>query len=198
MADRYMYIPLIGVYVAVAWGAVDLARATGVTPTRLRVAAAAVLVVFAGLSYLQAGYWRNTLLLASYTVTVEPRSPTAHSILGYAQLVHAGEPEQALASFDRAVELDEDRATAYVGKGMAHTQLGQPARALAAYRKAIEHDPNNAQAYNNAGGVLASLGRYREAIQFFDAAIKLNPGYAHAKRNRARAQAVLRGQDAGR
>lgn len=198
MADRYMYIPIIGVYIAVAWGAVELAGDRARARLWLRAAAAGLLVVFAGLTYLQAGYWRNTLLLASYTVSVEPRSATAYAMLGYAQLLDAGEPQQALASFEHAIELNDTNASAYVGMGMAYAQLGQPGRALAAYRDAVEHDPRNAKAYNNAGVVLASTGHYREAIQSFDAALKIRPDYADAQRNRARAQAAIGDVDAGR
>jgi tetratricopeptide (TPR) repeat protein len=191
MADRYTYVPLIGLFIAGVWAAwAALARVSHARAWASG-SAAAVLLCSAALSWIQLGHWRDSLTLFSHTVAVEHRSEVAYTLLGYARL-NAARPDEALVEFERAIRLRGDYAPAHVGRGMAHLRLGRLREALGAFQSAVVFDPRNAEAYNNIGGLLASRGELRKAIEYFELAEKYRPGYVDARRNRELARRLLR------
>ena len=96
----------------------------------------------------------------------------------------SGNYNEALASFNKAIELDPKDADAYNNRGIAYDNLGNHKQAIKDYNKAIELDPKNAKAYNNRGGAYGDLGNYKQAIKDYDKAIDLDPKYAAAYYNR--------------
>jgi len=92
--------------------------------------------------------------------------------------------EEALVSFDHAIELDPNYASAWRNRGYALDKLGKYEEAIACFDKAIEINPDDYTAWNNRGNVLYKLGKYEEAIASYDKAIEINPDYYSAWNNR--------------
>ena len=189
MADRYTYVPLIGIFIMVAWGLGEMAAWRPRLQPALRIAVPVAVALFAMLSYLQAGYWSSDLSLFSHAVAVEPRSDRAHTLLGKAWN-DAGRPKEALRIFDKAIELN-DTAASHMGKGDAYMALGGYALALQSFTEALKRDPELAEAYNNVGGLLAMRGEFERAVQFFELAEQHQPGYESARLNKERAMLML-------
>ena len=111
-----------------------------------------------------------------------------HSI---AYLQMDSDPEEAIASFDRAIELDPENLKVYGNRGLAKARLGLHEEAIADYNRVIELDPDDARGYHNRGNAKAAMGHHEEAIADFDTAIELNPALAAPYHGRGTAKARL-------
>lgn len=117
--------------------------------------------------------------LISHAIRINPYDASAHSNFGNA-LLDLKHPEEALASYDRALALKPDFAGAINGRGNALLELKRPEEALASYDLALELQPDYAEALNNRGNVLLNLSRPDEALASFDRALRLQPDYVDA------------------
>jgi tetratricopeptide (TPR) repeat protein len=168
MADRYTYVPLIGVFVMIAYGGADLARrqeGRGSAGGSLKTVGAVTALVVAALSvrtFVQIGVWRDSRTLFENAVRVEP-SPITASNLGtvYREL---GMTEEALNTLRYAIEISEEHAPGHFNLGVVLHEEGRHEEAEAAYRATIDLDPNYALARRNLGIVLLELGENEEAV----------------------------------
>jgi tetratricopeptide (TPR) repeat protein len=163
MADRYTYLPLIGIYWILAWGLSELA-ARGPVLRRTTVATAAVaLLVLAAMTSLQVAHWRNTETLFTHTIRYSPRNHVAYSALANDAYTR-GEYEKALAWARSALEVKPTAsgATAIVAQALARS--GQTRESIAAYQQAIAVSPNNAFLMNEFARILATCddARFRD------------------------------------
>ncbi len=185
MADRYTYLPLIGVYVAIAWSAADLVAARP-QAKRLRAAVAATaalaLAVCGGLAHEQARHWRDSRALYERAVAVAPGSAVMHNNLGIA-LAAEGETAAAIAHYRRAVALNPDFPNAHNNLANALQRRGDLDEAVAHYRRALEIEPGYASAHSNIGMALRAQGKLDEAIAHLTRAVELNPRSADAHNN---------------
>jgi Flp pilus assembly protein TadD len=197
MADRYMYLPLIGPAVMFVWGTADLAAAVrsrrGTTAVRVAGVAAmtAMLVALALRARDQVGYWRDSVTLFEHTLAVTADNYNAHLNLGLA-LTERGELERAVDQLTEVTRLRPDLASGYYNLGIALDRLGRVDEAETAFRTAIDRDPTDAPAYNNLGRVLASRGRLGEADARLEQATRLDPDFAEAYYNRGTVLAMQR------
>jgi tetratricopeptide (TPR) repeat protein len=178
-ADRYTYIPLVGLFVALSWGAADLLD-------RLRWPAAARVALAGGVTalcvvgtWVQVGFWRDSETLWRHALAVTPDGAAAHNSLG-AALEEKGEPEGALHEYLEAVRLDPDHVDARVNLGSALLAEGQPAAAEPHLAAAARLQPGHAPAHAKLGLALAQLGRADEAEGQYAEALRLVPEYAEA------------------
>lgn len=180
-ADRYTYIPMIGVVIgAIRWAA----EATNRPQFRLPVAAGA-LVLLAGcvvLTRAQLSYWSDSETLLRRTLAVSPGNFLAESNLGVA-LSNRGRLEEAIAHLQNAVQQQPRYAYAHNHLGRAYFSVGRIDEAIAHLREAVELSPNDAAGHNNLGLALAQEGRSEEAIAEFTRAVRLKPDYALAHAN---------------
>ena len=102
-----------------------------------------------------------------------------------------GREQNALANYDKAIELDPKSLPAYVNRGIAKSKLGRHEDALADYDRAIEIDPNDASAYVNRGNAKSELDRHEDALADYDRAIEIDPNHANAYFNRGNAKSEL-------
>jgi tetratricopeptide (TPR) repeat protein len=189
MADRYTYIPLIGLFVMAAWGIPDLLKKW--QPTRfptprkkaLFASSALVLLSLFIVTWTQVGYWRNEIALYDHSLKVAGPSDIIHCNRGVAYFKR-GDRRQAISDFDRAIQINPDDAQAYYNRGVVYGELRNMRQAISDYDRAIEIDPENADAYNNRGVAHYELGNHRQAISDYDRAIQINPEYAAAYNNR--------------
>jgi hypothetical protein len=175
MADRYTYVPLIGLFVMVVWGVADLAASKPVVARALAVAGAIAVVALAVCAHHQAGYWRNSIILWERTIEVTRRNPVAESNLADA-FVKLKNYDRALPHLKRAVELRPNYANAHFGLGFVLSQKGQWAEAARHFRVAAESCPENANYHANLGVALANSGHADEGTAELQKAVEMEPG----------------------
>jgi len=175
MADRYTYVPLIGLFVSIVW-AIREATATLGKSSRslLRVLTGLVVGVLAFRTFVQAGYWRNTVTLFEHTLAISPDNYLAHNNLGIA-LEKRGRLEEAALHYQRAIELRPSHAQAHNNLGNIFLRLGKVGEAIEQYELALDYRPDDAIIRNNLGYALARVGRREEAIGQFRRALKQDP-----------------------
>jgi Flp pilus assembly protein TadD len=183
MADRYTYVPLIGLFIIIAWGIPELLRRWRWRKEALVAASASILLCLTTVTYVQVGYWQNSLTLFDHTLRVTNENSLIYNNRG-ALYVSLGNYIQAIADLDRAIEINPKYAQAYSNRGAAYDSLGNFTRAIQDYDRAIEIAPQYAKAYSNRGNAYINIGNYIQAIADLDRAIKINPKYANAYNNR--------------
>jgi tetratricopeptide (TPR) repeat protein len=182
MADRWAYIPLIGIYIIIAWGSVDLISRLRIQRPVLVSLVAAVLCFFTVTSWLQVRHWRNSTTLFRHALTVTGPNPVALNNLGNTFLGQ-GQTQEAIARFTTAIELNPRHARALNNLGVALAKKGDPKAAVAYYRKALQVIPAYAEAHNNLGAALRSQGKYAAAIAHYTRALQIKPRYDAAHYN---------------
>ena len=150
MADRYSYLPQIGLCLALTWAAADLCRRGSVLRWACGVASAAVLAALIGCAWRQTSFWGDAATLWTHTLACTSRNEMAHSNLGEI-LQKSGRFEQARVQYQRAVDIQPDDAEAHCDLGEALRHLNRFEEALAQYRKGLEIRPGYAVGHNNLG-----------------------------------------------
>jgi tetratricopeptide (TPR) repeat protein len=181
MADRYAYVPLVGLFIAVAWGAGMLVIRWRLSKVAA-VAAALVLAACAARTVDQLRYWRNSETLFGHTLGLTPFNPAARDNLGYYLYDH-GRWAEAIQVFQKELEMDPSDYVAYDDLGFCYSNEGRLDEAMKNYHRALEIHPDDPNALNNLGTAFTRRGRLSEAIQCFEAALRLNPEYADARNN---------------
>jgi tetratricopeptide (TPR) repeat protein len=195
MADRYTYIPLIGLFIMAAWGIPELLKKW--QPTRfptprkeaLFASSALLLLSFSIVTWIQVGYWRDNIALYDHSLKVSP-SDLIYFNRG-AAYGNLGNHRQAISDYDRAIEINPQYAEAYNNRGAAYGKLSDQRQAISDFDRAIKINPEYAAAYNNRGFAYGNLGNHRQAISDFDRAIKINPELALTYINRGVAYGIL-------
>jgi protein O-mannosyl-transferase len=186
MADRYTYIPLVGLFIIVAWGVPDLLKKWNYRKEILLTLSALSVLCLSIISWTQVGYWRNSITLYDHTLKVTDNNWAFYNNRGIAYS-SLGNYRQAIDDCSRAIESNPGYAEAYNNRGVAYSALGNYRQAIEDYGRAIEIKPGYAEAYNNRGTAYAYLGNHRQAIEDFSRAIEIKPGYAEACNNRGNA-----------
>jgi tetratricopeptide (TPR) repeat protein len=185
-ADRFLYLPQIGLCVALVWGARwEVQRLCGHWPSGrlLRGVGGAVLV--AGLTvraWQQTSYWRDSETLWTHTLACTARNPFAHDFLGTV-LGGRGEMDKAITHFQKALEFKPDDAEAHYNLGAVLAGRGQVDEAFSHFQKALEIEPDFLAAHNNFGIALAGRGRIDEAIGHYRKALEIEPDFAETHYN---------------
>jgi tetratricopeptide (TPR) repeat protein len=177
LADRYTYVPLIGIFLALTWGVCDLARACRLPRLVVAAAATAVLAGCAVRTWDQVGYWKSSWHLWDHAARVTGENVTVHLNLGvyYYQL---GLIADAESEFRAAVALAPENAIPHVNLGNVLEAQGRREQAMEEFRLAIALNPNYAAPRFNLGNLLAAQGRYEEALAELRRAIALEAGMA--------------------
>jgi protein O-mannosyl-transferase len=210
VADRYMYISMLGPALALAWGLAQSPRPV------LAIGCVAILGVLGIRSAWQTRYWHTTLSLFEHALTVHPGSALAHNNLGLAMaaqnrlpeaidhytealrllpsyalahynlghlLTSQGQTQEAMRHYAEAIRLLPTYAEAHNNLGMALANQGRATEAIYHYTEALRLQPRNAEAHNNLGNVLASQGQTQEALRHYTEALRLDPTFAEAHNN---------------
>lgn len=182
IADRYTYLPLIGLFIVAAWGGYDLCARLKKGTTLSLFLASGVLLCLGGCSWMQVQHWKNSVTLFKHSVAVAPHNATAHNSLG-AALQGEGMLQQAIDHFRTALELNPRYAKAYYNLGLALAKQGKTTESMEQFTEALRIDPNYAEAHNNLGTALYLLKKPEEAILQFSNALRVNPNYELAHYN---------------
>jgi protein O-mannosyl-transferase len=189
-ADRYTYLPHVGLFVAVVWFAIDLATVRQSKRPMAVTTAAAVLIILAltWAAFIQASYWRNSEVLWTHALAVTSDNDVAHNNLGYL-CNDRGDLDQAISHFESAARIRSAKrdphyhlASAFVqmNLGDALARKGRSDEALVHYDEAIRLQPDYGDAYYNRGTVLLAKGRVDEAIADLAKALQMRPNDADA------------------
>ncbi len=188
-ADRYTYLPLVGVFLALVWSARAL---LGRLPA-LRAPAAVVslggLLVLGALARGQAAVWRDDATLTAQALALDPKNWMAHTVRAIS-LLKAGDAPAARGHLEEALRVNPS-AEVHFNLGVALGMLGDDRGAAGHYRQAVSLDPGKAEAHYNLGLIVARQGGAREALGHFEEAIRSDPGSAGAHFNAALALAAL-------
>jgi Tfp pilus assembly protein PilF len=197
MADRYTYIPSIGIFIMFAWGVPDLIRGWRFQRYILGSLGIVCLSVLIVLTTFQISYWRSAVSLFTHAEEVIPNNWRIQVNLGLA-LLDEGRIDEAISQFQTMLLIapthDEAifyQALARNGLGMAYERKGDYDKAIAQYLETLRIIPQFATANNNLGETLRKQGKNKEAIYYFEQAVKYNPKYAVAHQNLARSLASV-------
>ncbi|MGA2092825.1 MAG: tetratricopeptide repeat protein, partial [Sedimentisphaerales bacterium] len=169
-ADRFTYIPYIGLFIIIAWGLPELLSGWPYRKIVLGVAASMMLIALGTVAYRQVGFWKDSITLFSHALEVTQNNAVVHNYLGnsYFDLKRY---HDAMESCRQAVEIMPDYAEAHYYLGNAYSKLGREQDAAQSFKQAIKIKPDYAEAYNNLGNACVSLGRFQEAAEAFKQAI---------------------------
>jgi protein O-mannosyl-transferase len=179
-ADRYTYLPEIGLAIAGSWAVADWSARR---EYRRAVLAGLMAVVICALMYgasRQTAYWRDSETLWTHSITQDPSNSVAFCNLGSA-LSHKGETKEAIRQYERALQINPGYAIAHCNLGNAFARLGKMDQAVAQYRKALDINPDYAEARSNLGNALVRTGKMEEAFAQFQKALDIWPDYAEAR-----------------
>ena len=181
-ADRYTYIPLIGVFIMVAWGVADLSAKWHV-PERAVAAVSVVLLVMLGVcAGVQTGYWRDSRTLFNHAITVGQGSSLAYNNLG-ALAMDQKRYDEAQACLAKALELDAGSIDALYNLGLIAMDQGRYEEAKAFLTRALDLNAGNVKALNNLGVCLIYQGRFEEAQHYLQKALEIDPHHISAMEN---------------
>jgi tetratricopeptide (TPR) repeat protein len=182
MADRYTYLPQIGICLVLAWAAADAAAHLGSSARACGGWATIVLAVMTAAAWQQTTYWRDSEALWYHALDCTSQNYMAHYNLACALQHHGAFPEAA-AHYKETLEITPHYAPAHVNLGELLADHGRLAAAMDHYRQALQAEPDNADAHNNLGRLLARLGQSDEAIAHFQRALATDPDCAEAHNN---------------
>jgi len=182
MADRYTYLPSIGIFMMLVWGSLYLMPRESIRKFILIPAATVIVVVLSYLTWQQCGYWKDSSSLFSHAIKIDPDNYLAHINLG--ETLHKkGLFNDALSHYRLALNNKPDSYTAYYNIGLVLDATGNTADAYKYYQKAIKLNPKYADAIYNTALILKNDGKIEEAADHFLRIIEINPYYTDAYNN---------------
>jgi tetratricopeptide (TPR) repeat protein len=181
-ADRYTYIPYIGLFIMLAWGLPQLLSKLIYRKIALGLSMAIVLTTFGICAHRQVSFWNNSITLFSHAIEATQNNYIAYNNLGNAYN-GIGRYQEAIEEFRQAIKIRPYYADAYYNLGLAYGNLSHHTEAIEAFKQVIKIKPDDAEAYYNLGNAYYALGRSPEAIDAYQQAIKINPDNADAHAN---------------
>ncbi len=178
MADRFTYIPMIGLFIIIAWGAVDYIK----KPAVLAPAAIVVLALCFGLTVKQVGHWDNSITVFTHAIDVTTNNALAHNNLASALDEH-GQSTEARQHYIKSLEIEPGYALAHNNLGYMIAMDGKLDEAIGHFKAALVSDPGYGGAMLNLGNAYAVQGKLDEAIAQFKAAIAIEPDDSDAQDN---------------
>ncbi|HEV2208529.1 MAG TPA: tetratricopeptide repeat protein [Verrucomicrobiae bacterium] len=182
MADRYTYIPAIGIFLALAWGAGELTRTWPEREKVLAVAAGVVLLSCVALTGRQLKFWQDSQTLFQHAVEVTDRNYLAYNNLGFF-FSNEGKTAEALTNYTKSLEINPRYQDALNNMGYAMAGQKRYPAAIAYYQAALALGTNQLEVHNNLGNALADVGRLDEAIGHYRFVLAKDPEHAEAHNN---------------
>ncbi len=184
MADRYTYVPLIGLFVIIAWSIPKLMprrwRPRVVVPISIGI----VLCVLAICTRLQIRHWHNSITLFERALDVTAGNWVAHNNLGVA-LAAQNKTEEAISHFQKALHIKPTFIDPHFNLGIAMSKQDNAAAAIAYYRQVLRMKPDDIETHNNLGNTLVKQGHIADAIAHYQKVLQIEPGNAQARYNLA-------------
>lgn len=190
MADRYTYIPFVGLFIAVVWSVEQIFRNAPNGKTIATALATASLLACVTLTHLQLNYWHNSISLFQHATEVTPNNYFAEYELGTA-LADAGRIDDAIIHHTASLRINPSYEPAHFHIGLELATVGKLDDAAFHFSEALKRDPTSQELHNNLGTVLAQQNKLDAAVAQFQQAIQINPQYGRAYLNCALTQERL-------
>jgi len=187
MADRYTYIPLIGIFIIVAWGVPELISKWRYKEKVLSISVGIIIFTLLITTWRQVSHWKNSITIFKHAIKVTdkkyPGFSVVHNNLGSA-LFAEQKNEEAISHYKMAIKLNPDLAArAHYNLGIALVAEQKIEEAISHYKMAIKLNPDYASAHYNLGNALSAERKNEEAISHYKITIELNPDFADAYNN---------------
>ena len=180
MADRYMYIPLIGIFIAIAWGLPDLMKHKA-QQNLMPLMVGTLIALLITLTWVQVSYWKNSRSLFEHAISVNnskaPSFVIVHNNLGHA-IASEGQYEEAVMRYRQAIKINPHFAAVHNNLGVTLNELNRYDEAIKSFQQAIKIKSDYAEAHNNLANGLRQKGKVKQAIVYYDKAIRLKGDYA--------------------
>jgi len=186
MAGRFTYIPLIDLFVLIAWGVYDLTPKWHYRRIGLGILSPAILSIFLGLTWGQLHHWKNSIFLFKQILAVTDENYVIHYNMGVAMgnaLAQQGHPSEAIRYFSKALEINPDDARVHNNLGLVLADQGETALAIEHYTQALTVKPDFAEAHYNMANALANQGLAGEAVEHYEKALDIHPRFIPALNN---------------
>jgi protein O-mannosyl-transferase len=183
-ADRYTYLPQIGLYILFTWAVADFTALWRRQREILGVGAGVVIAVLSWGAWIQTSYWRDSETLFTHALAVTSNNDVAENNLGIVFL-RQGKLDEAISMLQAAVDLRPDNSPAHENLAKALLQKGQVDDALVHYRKLLELQPDNIEVHNIVGTVLLQRGHIREGVEEWQKVLAIQPYNGNALSNLA-------------
>ncbi len=216
MADRYTYIPLIGLFLMLTWGVAEYgsvgvreygseSKSKGKSKTKIEdqtpappyshtpiraILAVIVLAALFPVTWRQVGYWKNGRTLFEHTIAVNPRNEVAHNNLGV-YLEEHGKLDEAAAHYAEALEINPRYAYGHMNLGNIYSERKEFDKAVECYVAALACNPDYAEAHGNLANAYAVMGRYEDAIGQFNEFLEQSPDQSSAYYGVGKSQMAL-------
>ena len=182
MADRYMYIPSIGLFIIVAWGVHEWTRHWRYQAVILAAVGTVAVLCSTALTRRQLSYWRNSETLFRHAIAVTDNNYEAHQFLGFV-LKREGRFDEAMVQFNEVLKTAPDSVPAHTCLGDSLVLSGHMDEGVRELETAIRLDPAYADAHGFLANALSMQQRDDEAIRQYEEAIRLNPDFPSAHNN---------------
>ena len=182
IADRFAYVPLIGLFIVIAWAVPECLARWQYRKAGLVAIAAALLSILMTITWIQVGYWSSEIKLFEHALDVTPDNYIAYQKLGEI-LADQSKPAEALKCYSEVLRLNSNYVKAHNNIGNILASQGNDKEAIYYYSKALQIKPNYAKAHNNLGNAMARQGNFEAAVYHYNEALKINPDYAGAHYN---------------
>jgi tetratricopeptide (TPR) repeat protein len=183
-ADRYTYLPLVGLFVAAAWGIPELPGRWRHRSVALGSAAALAVSSCAIAARAHVRHWTDSIALWEHALEATRENARAHANLAHA-LSKVGRHADAVPHYEAALRLQPDAADVHNNFGLSLANLGKTAEAISHHREAVRLDPVYAEALNNLGTALLEQAEPEEAVRHLAQAAALRPDLAALRHNLA-------------
>ncbi|HEX4342116.1 MAG TPA: tetratricopeptide repeat protein [Verrucomicrobiae bacterium] len=189
MADRYTYLPAIGIFMIVAWGANRMGERVKAPKAVLGGSAILILSACTALTHQQASYWQSTERLFSHSAAVTEDNYVALTCIGLARF-HDGQFEEATNYYSRALEINPGYSDAMNNMGVA-LQGKDDEASIVWYRRALLMKPSDSGILYNLGNEFTVCKQYVEACDCFEAVLRIRPDHFEALNNLANVQVQM-------
>ena len=171
MADRYTYVPMIGLFLMLSWGTVDLLQNRPYGKTATFVGSVSVIIILSICTLSQTRYWRDDVTLFSHALSISPNNQVAHSNLGVA-LKQMGNYKGASYHFQEAIRIKPSYAIAHDNLGRTYILQGRFDEGISHIREAFRIDPNHRRIQRSLADALVTKKEYSEAIDLYQKLLK--------------------------
>jgi len=182
MADRYTYIPLIGLFIIIAWAMPDILSKWRSRRIVLGTISGAMIILFMICSWFQVHHWRNGVTLFTHAVESTNNNSIAYCELGHA-LNEQGKRDEAIIQFKSALKINPYYAEAHYELGVTLEAQGNSTGAAKQYLETLRTNPNHVKAHNSMGIILAKQGNFKDSVYHYKKALQINPEYPGAYYN---------------
>ena len=182
MADRYSYVPIIGVFIIAVWGLADILTPKPWGKKFLTGIAAVAVIICCILTPIQVSYWHDSESIFLHAVAVTDKNYLAYNNLGFF-FSNKGKIKEAIEFYKESLKIEPNYEDALNNMGYALAALGQYQEAIPYYIKALTKNKKLTEAHNNLGNALSNVGQLDAAIHEYEIALEENPKHADAHNN---------------